>query len=198
LKKIQPKCLCEKCGEMFLHSSLYSNHLQNNHEKMSAKEVQSVYCKECPLAFPTRAMLNSHAMLNGLLVKDEGYSNSDQAYCQKEMATDNFICDDCSQIFKTKTSLKKHLKRIHKVKVTIQKENDPFKNNPNRKLECGLCVLEFVSLEKMDDHMDEKHSGRWKLGDSDVVFEGDEYEDSSEFSSSDEFTEDSESQRGED
>jgi hypothetical protein len=48
-----------------------------------------------------------------------------------------------------------------------------------------LCVLDFETLDEMDEHMDEKHQGRWKLSDPDVIFEVDDYEESLESSSSD-------------
>jgi hypothetical protein len=53
------------------------------------------------------------------------------------------------------------------------------KIKPIRKLECGLCEMDFASIEYMDNHMDERHQGRWKLNDPDVVWEGESYDESS-------------------
>ena len=36
----------------------------------------------------------------------------------------------------------------------------------------------FNNVEEMNLHMDSEHSGRWKYGDPDVVFEGDDYNES--------------------
>ena len=57
------------------------------------------------------------------------------------------------------------------------------------KFECLLSKEEFDGSEEMNHHMDEKHEGRWKHGDPDVISEGDEYDESS--SSSDIESEDS-------
>jgi hypothetical protein len=73
------------------------------------------------------------------------------------------------------------------------------KFSSNRKLECGLCDVDFHSVEEMNQHMDEEHEGRWKFDDPDVVMLGDDYEES-EYSETDEEvteTENSESQSGE-
>ena len=55
-----------------------------------------------------------------------------------------------------------------------------LKVNQYRQVKCGICVVDFESIEEMDEHMAIEHGGRWKLGDHDVVFEGDSYEESSE------------------
>ena len=112
--------------------------------------------------------------------------------------------------------MKKHKKRVHKeYKEKINPVLESFKEeveephkygavNKYRQVKCGLCVIDFETVSEMDDHMDANHGGRWKLGDPDVVFEGDDYEESSEseVSTSEEFDmsndESSESQSGED
>ena len=38
--------------------------------------------------------------------------------------------------------------------------------------------MRFISLEKMDDHIDIEHEGRWKLFDPDVLQLGDEVHES--------------------
>ena len=142
-------------------------------------------------------------MLTNLLDKDDCTNVSVKENKQEDKAKVSFKCDDCSNRFLTKSSLKKHMKRYHKVYTAQNIErgnNDPFKNNPNRKLEWGICVLNFGSLEEMDEHMDHAHEGRWKLGDPDVIFEGDDYVESSESeysSTNSESSESSESQSGE-
>ena len=80
-------------------------------------------------------------------------------------------CVECNGQFETKTNLRNHLIMNH----------ETSKVNLTRPLECGLCVIDFGTIEKMDEHMDESHSGRWKLDDPDVVFEGDDYVESSDY-----------------
>ena len=41
-----------------------------------------------------------------------------------------------------------------------------------------MCEIRFFNLEKMDDHMDEQHGGRWKYNDPDVLMLGDGIEES--------------------
>ena len=49
-----------------------------------------------------------------------------------------------------------------------------------------MCKVDFQSINEMDNHMDDKHEGRWKKYDSDVIREGDKESDSSdEYSESD-------------
>ena len=132
---------------------------------------------------------------------------------KKEICRHNNSQARCDEILYSKTSLKKHRKRMHKsveeknenVPESIGKENalKTLKVNQYHQVKCGICVIDFESIEEMDEHMDIEHGGRWKLGDPDVVFEGDSYEESSEseYSSVDEVSdmkESSESQSGED
>ena len=102
----------------------------------------------------------------------------------------------------TKTSLKNHVKRVHKVykekvlseKETTEIEVDTLKYDKEPQpshYECGMCEIDFSCIENMDDHMDAKHGGRWKIGDKDVIYEGEEYEESF---STDDTTTDSESE----
>ena len=65
------------------------------------------------------------------------------------------------------------------VKSIAKENNDPLKNSPNRNFEYGICVMNFVSLKEMDEHKDQVHEGRWKLGDPDVINEGNSYQESS-------------------
>lgn len=201
---------CRECPLTFQTRSCLNSHSVEEHNE------DEIECEQCGKFFVSRKELTEHRkshksfdtsivsltnMLQGLLDKDECSNISNKEKHQDEIAAITFQCDDCSKTFLTKTSLKKHRKKIHKVYVVknMPKENNPFKNNPNRKLECGMCVRNFVSLEEMDEHMDDTHGGRWKLGDPDVVFEGDSYEESldSEYSSTESETEESsESQSG--
>ena len=81
---------------------------------------------------------------------------------------------------------------MHRVERGNQ-ELRTLKKNPKEdyehKFECLLCKEEFDGCEEMNHHMDNKHEGRWKHGDPDVISEGDEYDESS--SSSDLESEDS-------
>ena len=43
---------------------------------------------------------------------------------------------------------------------------------------CVLCKVDFKFVEEMDQHMDDMHEGRWKIGDEDAIWEGDDYEES--------------------
>ena len=83
-----------------------------------------------------------------------------------------------------KISLKNHVKRVHKVytekfvseKEIIELEFDALKRNKephSSNFECGMCTIDFSCIENMDDHTDDKHGGRWTLGDKDVVYLGD-------------------------
>ena len=67
-----------------------------------------------------------------------------------------------------------------------------------------MCVIDFENIDEMNAHMDNIHEGRWKYGDPDVVFEGEDYEESesdysvSEYSDDNDSDESSESESGED
>ena len=97
-----------------------------------------------------------------------------------------FNCHICDEGFATKTSLKNHMKRKHNVyKKNIaekveQKTRSAEVYVPISKLKCEMCEIRFFALEKMDDHMDEQHGGRWKFNDPDVVMFGDDNEESEE------------------
>ena len=42
-----------------------------------------------------------------------------------------------------------------------------------------MCEMDFNSVEYMDSHMDDKHEGRWKINDPDIIYEGESYSESS-------------------
>ena len=160
---------CMECPLVFQTRSNLNTHSIEEHSELE------IECEQCRKYFVSRKELNEHRkthisngissltnMLNGLLEKDECSNISNTENQQEKVATVTFKCDDCSESFLTKTSLKKHKKRVHNLlkNKNVPREKDPFRNNPNRKLECGTCDLIFLTLEEMDEHMDEAHGGR--------------------------------------
>ena len=211
---------CRECSFVTETRSTLNSHVISNHKD------DEIECEICGIFLTTRTELREHReehknvqsnedddienlniLLQGLL--NENTVSSSDATPHTEKSTLDFKCGVCHESFMTKTSLKTHKKRIHKAykKVNDQKyEKNSDRSEvyvPISKLKCGLCEVRFVSLDKMDDHMDTQHDGRWKYGDPDVVLEGDDYEEGSSSddvtSESDESsdTESSESQSGE-
>ena len=126
-----------------------------------------------------------------------------------------FQCDVCKEMLKSKTGLKQHRKKVHKANTEniqtdvrsketkeVYKEQEFSKESINcsSQFSCGLCDIIFDSIEDINNHMDDRHQGRWKLGDEDFIMLGDDYASSDEYSKTDEeisFSEDSETQSGE-
>jgi hypothetical protein len=40
-------------------------------------------------------------------------------------------------------------------------------------IKCAFCKIKFTDINDMDNHMDLKHKGMWKLNDPDILREGD-------------------------
>ena len=85
---------------------------------------------------------------------------------QSHQKTTRYSCQKCHEMFPSVSDLKDHEAINHKVDFS-----------------CMMCRLDFISLLEMDNHMDERHEGRWKKYDPDVLREGDE-----ESESDDDFT----------
>ena len=207
---------CSKCELIFQARSDLKRHVAKNHDE------NDIECEQCGKFFVSKRELNDHRrihqtvdsgiesinnMLKGLLEKD-GKRSIDIANdeCQNEENLNPTLkCVNCNEIFLTESSLKKHRKRSHRTQ-RIKSRTEPSlpKVHPKRKLECGMCVIDFENIDEMNAHMDDIHEGRWKYGDPDVVFEGEDYEESesdysvSEYSDDNDSDESSESESGED
>ena len=183
---------CKECSSIFETRSDLNLHVIQSHGD------DDIECEQCGKYFVTRSELNTHrknhrnttneiealnANLNFLLDEKKVPENE---VSMGKVDKANFTCDQCDKYFVTKTSLKNHMKRQHKISNTNdknpeEKSDDRYERYvPISKLKCSLCELRFINLEKMDDHMDSDHGGRWKLFDPDVVQLGEDYEESSE------------------
>jgi hypothetical protein len=181
---------CRECELIFQARSDLKTHVSQNHNE------NDIECVQCGKFFVSKQELNDHRtthqtddtgiesinnMLKGLLEKDsKRLMDVGNEECQKEENLNpTFNCVNCNEIFLTESSLKKHTKRSHRTQ-RIKSRTEPSlpKVHPNRKLECGMCVIDFENIDEMNAHMDNIHEGRWKYGDPDVVFEGEDYEES--------------------
>ena len=87
--------------------------------------------------------------------------------------------NECNKSFKLNADLANHKKSKHSHCDTksVKKVNDGTKVSD---FACIMCRIDFKSIDEMDNHMDDKHGGRWKKYDPDVLREGDEETDSTE------------------
>ena len=145
------------CGRYFVDHAELVEHKKTKHEETDT--------------FLNELLQNLETLNNTTKEKPENdFDQFESLALKKNDVIQEFQCVECNGQFETKTKLRNHLIMNH--------ENS--KVNLTRPLECGLCVIDFGTIEQMDEHMDENHSGRWKLDDPDVVFEGDEYVESSD------------------
>ena len=215
--------LCEKCGDSFEDHQSFSRHIQSclgetqqsvqiilkcedcdfNYVKKAELDIHvtqnhketEIECEQCGMYFVTIEELDVHRTthinhtLQGLLEEQEK----------------SFLCNSCNETFVTKKSLRRHSQKYQKlVKDGICQKNIQ-KQFKNRKLDCGMCRMDLTSVENMDSHMDDKHEGRWKINDPDIVYDGESCSESSTDSSvtdddedeSNTVSEDSETQSGE-
>jgi hypothetical protein len=202
---------CKECTFSSKSRSDLNHHVSQNHNDFE------IECEICGRFFVSRNELNKHRKshaqnhtdidliserLEGLL-EEKNLNQQDKEMQERKGAISGFICDECDESFRTKGILNNHILTFHTSKNMNYKDEDLpeqiGKFSSNRKLECGLCDVDFHSVEEMNQHMDEEHEGRWKFDDPDVVMLGDDYEES-EYSETDEEvteTENSESQSGE-
>ena len=210
-QKKQPKLSCEECAHNFDTWAKLNDHVNQYHQGTD------IECEQCGIYFVSRKEHQDHMNKKHIKNVDDGIieeltmkmynliDTKEEKEQKPKTETPNqtvkdFRCDHCGEMFMTKTSLKNHVKRVHKVytekseKEIIELEVDTLTHNKEPQpsnFECGMCEIDFSCIENMDDHMDYKHGGRWKLGDKDVVYLGDEYEESF---STDDTTNDSESE----
>ena len=189
----------ENCEESFqskadltLHQTEEYNNLDKNDQSHEVqqhplKHKNTEVCLKCDKVFPDNDFLLLHMITAhegmGLLEKDTiNDREPDIVVKEKQDTEQDFQCMLCSSRFNSKSSLKKHKRKMHRV----NKENtEPrtskkvTKEDYGQTFECKLCREEFIGSEEMNHHMDQMHEGRWKYGDSDVISEGDEYVESS-------------------
>ena len=209
--------LCDKCGLNFLNLETFYQHVETNHIRIKCSKWGKYFGTAQELEQHTEQQEHQESFGNNdeetqrlaelleNLVHDEKLNSEDKSVGKVPRI---FQCGHCELILKSKTGLKKHKKRIHKsyiekvVSVPEMNKSDEKQSNQvnSRKFECGMCVLDFASGMKMNQHMDGNHGGRWKFDDPDVVLLGDDYQESSDdYSSTEEFSdsENSETQSGE-
>jgi uncharacterized C2H2 Zn-finger protein len=149
-------------------------------------------CPNCGNFFNSKQEMEYHVQTehaNEILKKfDANYEG--------KQAVKEFKCSSCTMVFETTSSMKRHRKRNHQSRRMEDQSFAEFKSSDDKhckstlnegdctqNFSCVMCKLDFQSIEDMDSHMDEMHGGRWKLGDEDVIREGDDYEEtSSEYS----------------
>lgn len=181
-----------KCRECNL---VFESRTELNHHVIQKHGTDDIECEQCGKYFVTRNELSQHrknhkninhdiealnANLQRLLNDDEvGVKDKEDKDEQKIVK-----CNQCDEEFVTKTSLKNHEKRRHETyqKKIKQKFEEPVRSSERyvhiSKLKCNLCEMRFLNLDRMDDHMDAEHGGRWKLFDQEVIQLGEEYQES--------------------
>ncbi|XP_050527505.1 zinc finger protein 624-like isoform X2 [Daktulosphaira vitifoliae] len=124
--------ICPKCNKVFINARRFKMHVET-HGSCPIK------CPECPRSFPTQEHLNNHSTYHKL--------------------SDPVCCDICHQFFKTKTTLKSHIARIHQRVQYIQKT-----------FSCIYCKTVYANKEELKNHVN-KHTPKEKA----LAFAGDNY-----------------------
>ena len=164
---------CLLCGKTFLEKEVFEKHMENEHKQNVINDL--VFSMDNVLTTMENAAVDKVLEVNEKNVRE-------------------FQCSLCQQTCSSKSILKRHKKRMHKVKQESSDTNvishksaenvsvngaQHQQNHFDIKFECVMCRIDFQCIDEMDGHMDETHEGRRKLRDPDVIREGDEYEESS-------------------
>ena len=199
----QTTLTCKECALVFGNKVQLKEHVNQKHSGDIAE------CEQCGKYFISRTELDHHKnsvhkgtheieeISKNITVQLGNEEHQNKTENERPILKNQFPCVQCNEIFMTKTSLRNHVKRKHKIHIKqpdIQVEKESMQTDryvPISKLKCNLCELRFFSLDSMDDHMDDEHGGRWKLFDPDVLYLGEDCEElsESEYSSSEEITE---------
>ena len=204
-RKVHEMSLCEKCGESFEDHQSFNRHIQSCLGEAQEIEQNILKCRDCDFISVKKFDLDIHLTQNHKETEIEcdqcgiyfvtveeldlhrATHNQDTVSINQALQglldekKKSFNCSRCNESFVTKKSLRRHSQKHHKlfkVKDDVSAKNIP-KHFKNRKLECGMCEMDFNSVEYMDSHMDDKHEGRWKINDPDIIYEGESYSDSS-------------------
>ena len=191
---------CEVCSFHFDSMSDLNSHVSQKHQNME------IECELCGKYFVSRNELLYHRMQHD----EESRKNEKEidalTKSLQKLINTKFIemeshpelchqCNHCAEGFLTQEGMIKHMKTTHE--TTKEK---PQKIIPSS-FKCELCEINFNEVNHQHEHMDEKHGGRWKYGDKDIIYEGDEYEEtdscSDDTSTENSDTEASEIQSGE-
>ena len=166
-KEINPHA-CDKCEKTFVLPELLEEHIEVVHEKKKL-----FFCDKCGKGFPKRKkyLFNKHVS-RGFCVAPRKSVKPDPATCQQcnedfsgiqfliqhyrnihgtlppaYLNKELFMCDQCPNVYRSKDSLKKHIRVIHSGK-------------PAKKIrKCPHCEKEFITIPCLKEHIAVKHEG---------------------------------------
>ena len=168
--------LCEKCGDTFEDHESFNRHIQSCLGEAQQSLQNILKCKDCDFISVKKCDLDIHMTQNhkeieiecdqcGIYFVTVEELDFHRATCIQDIVSINhtlqglldekkqsFNCNSCDESFDSKKSLRRHSQKHHKlfkVKDDVSAKNIP-KHFKNRKLECGMCEMDFNSVEYMD------------------------------------------------
>ena len=117
---------CKECGKVFKNRSGIKRHVESVHSK-----IKRFFCPHCHIGFYFKAVYEKHVrnihqrspnakedsdfpVLTELIrpedIKQERHQQEEEP---EEVLPDQYICDQCSKVFKTRSILQLHVNRVH-------------------------------------------------------------------------------------
>ena len=125
---------CFECGERFKSASELGNHRRDIHGAENNLYVCHICLHNCK------------------------YSHFLKPHIAGHLGARNFKCSKCGTGFKTRNSLKWHMRRVHKV-LLLTNLNNVTSSSQDVLLCCRKCGMEFEDREKFIEHSTTEHGG---------------------------------------
>lgn len=168
LNVVHKDFVCEICG----FKSSTKSHLRVHRERHL--DCKNFRCPYCNVNKNTRSDLRTHIKHSHEAIGNYPCDVCGLEFKRKTIRDDhllthsnvyNFPCGLCDKKFKNRAALKKHKKCVHE-RIKLQCDycsrayNTPYKLNDHiesvhgvqKRFPCDICVHNFESLEKLDDH----------------------------------------------
>jgi len=133
---------CKTCLEMFSGKRNYIAHCEKSHnEIIPLHHVDAIKCHSCEMIFSApNYYITHHQSVHGTFPPD---------YEDREL----FICDQCPQVYISKTALSAHIQNVH------NKEFMPIDESKRKTWHCPHCEKVFKTPQAMKEHVVVKHDG---------------------------------------
>ena len=126
---------CDLCCMIFSSKGVLQTHVKTVHEKLKPFK-----CDKCPRVFAQNINLSTHV------------KNKHTGYLEMQINDQYFECNQCTtQIFKTKTGLKRHMMKSHEEECILDGSDLEV---------CGVCQLVFSTKGNLKTHIKNIHESK--------------------------------------
>ncbi|XP_052873737.1 zinc finger and BTB domain-containing protein 41 [Anopheles cruzii] len=160
---------CRYCS-----SSFHTQTERNNHERSIHLNLDREQCDQCAACFSSKKLLQQHLFSHGSERKyqcdqcERAFKTANHRYRHVKMVHEGtrLSCEYCGKQYGRKDRMRLHIEKKHMIQTYFVcdicvrsfetdealQEHREYHANPKH-LECGVCLVAFVSPEEYDNHV---------------------------------------------